>query len=235
MCARYGTGDCLKSNIRNCGMRIRLTPFGGDFLRVHWRICGDNHYFFPSGVMGSRFSYFLAAVYGLYDDYGQSHSRNCRGLGFKRDYPSLREDGKYYFENTVFWDEEGRISEISFVRISDKEGPADAHVPDPVQIAIRSRAKTKVYTVDGRDLCYAVAKGCTEALKKYGFRGYSLSTSGYDPGDFLSLEMLLFVKAYALDALDVCKTTELWAHPHSWPRAEGSCFMQEIELLLLDM
>ena len=65
MRARSGTGVFLKLNKRNCDMRIRLTPYDCDMLRVHWRIDGDNYYFVASGVMGSQFSAFLSAVYGL--------------------------------------------------------------------------------------------------------------------------------------------------------------------------
>ena len=60
--ARYGTGVFLKLNKRECNIRFRLTPLSGDFLRVHWRIGGDNHYFFPSAVMCGQFSSLLAAV-----------------------------------------------------------------------------------------------------------------------------------------------------------------------------
>ena len=40
----------MKLNKRNCDMRIRLTPYDYDFLRVHWRIDGENYYFLASGV-----------------------------------------------------------------------------------------------------------------------------------------------------------------------------------------
>ena len=49
-------------------MRIRLTPYDYDYLKVHWRIDGDNYYFFASCVMGSQFSAFLSAVYNLYEE-----------------------------------------------------------------------------------------------------------------------------------------------------------------------
>ncbi len=236
--ARYGTGVFLKLNKRNNDMRIRLTPCSGDFLRVHWRINGDNHYFRASGVMGSQFSAFLSTVYGLYEDEDQSHYLHCKyNKDITHEYPHEREDKKHYFKTSVSWDGEGPYYIITFVRICKTEEPIlDLHTPDPVQVKIEStRQIPKEYTVDGRDLCYAVARGCTEALKKYGFKGYTASTGGYYVGESFDIEQLLFVKAYALNVLDICKTEELWAVPNSWASAEASDFEKEIELLLFDM
>lgn len=87
MRARYGTGVFLKLNKRDCGTRIRLTPLGGDFLRVHWKIGGDNHYFFPSCVMGSQFSAFIEAVFRLYEEKDIDHIFCGKLYGFEYDGP----------------------------------------------------------------------------------------------------------------------------------------------------
>ena len=79
----------LKLNKRNCEIRVRLTPIGADFMRVHFRIGGDNHYFYPSCVMGDQFSSFLTALYCLYNeeyDYHQLHMRQWkRRFGYLND------------------------------------------------------------------------------------------------------------------------------------------------------
>ena len=49
-------------------MRIRLTPYYYDYLKVHWQIDGDNYYFLASCVMESQFSAFLSSVYSLYEE-----------------------------------------------------------------------------------------------------------------------------------------------------------------------
>lgn len=238
MRARYGTGVFLKLNKRNCDMRIRLTPCNGDFLKVHWRIDGENYYFLASGIMGSQFSAFLSAVYGLYEEKDHSHYLNCKDNDdIIHEYPHNRKDKKHFFKTSVSWDGEGPYYAITFVRNSETEEPVlEYDKPDPVQVRIESSGQNiKECTVDGRDLCYAVAKGCTEALKKYGFKGYTISTGGYDVGDSFDMEKLLFVKAYALGTLVVCKTEELWAVPNGWAKAEAADFQKEIELLLFDM
>ena len=238
MRARYGTGVFLKLNKRNCDMRIRLTPFDCDMLRIHWRIDSENYYFIASGVMGSQFSAFLSAVYDLYEEEDQSHYLHCKyNKNIIYEYPHNREDKKYCIKSKITWDGEGPFYTISFTRIGEHIGPIlDPNTPGPIQVKIEStRQSSKECTIDGRDLCYAVARGCTEALKKYGFKGYTKTSGGYDVGDSFSIEKLLFVKAYALGVLDVCKAEELWKNPNSWRTIEATNFEKEMELLLFDM
>jgi len=109
-------------------------------------------------------------------------------------------------------------------------------MPDPVQVIFwRTFGSRKEFTVDGRDLCYAVAKACTEALKKYGFKGYLKSSGEQYVGDKIDLEMFLFIKAYALDALEARTTIMAWEQPNGWKHAYASSFEKEMELLLFDM
>ena len=240
--ALYGTGVFLKLNKRNCDMRIRLTPFDCDMLRIHWRIDGENYYFIASGVMGSQFSAFLSAVYGLYEEEDHSHYLHTKyDRNITHEYPYICEDrcedGRRKTEAKVFWDGEGPFYIITFTRISENGEPVlDPNTPDPVKVQIKSSEQPfKECVIDGRDLCYAVARGCTEALKKYGFKGYTKTSGGYDLGDAFSIEELLFVKAYALGALDICKAEECWKNPNSWRKIEATNFEREIELLLFDM
>lgn len=217
-------------------MRIRLTPFDCDFLRVHWRIGGDNHYFFPSCIMGSQFSDFLTAVYRLYEENGIRHTyRPHKQPRFKHEYPHERQDGKHLLTSTVYWDEEGFVHIITFTRCCDDDILTQEGSPDPVRIDIKSGSKKYTYTVDGQELCYAIARACTEAIKKYGLLGYRESSGNQDPGDSFDIYELLFVKAYALNALDTRARQEVWSHPNGWARAEASSFEKELELLLFDM
>ena len=234
--ARYGTGVFLKLNKRDCGMRIRLTPYDCDFLRVHWRIGSDNHYFFPSCVMGSQFSAFLTAVYRLYEEEKITHTYWPRKhLHFKHEYPHDRQDKKHLLTSTVYWDEEGFGHKITLSRHCNDDKVYKSDESDPIKINIQSGRKYYNYTVDGRDLCYAIAKGCTEAIKKYGLTGYRESTGMQYPGDAFDIHEFLFVKAYALDALETRDMQELWAHPNGWARADATSFEKELVLLLFDM
>lgn len=240
--ARYGTGVFLKLNKRDCNIRIRLTPIGADFMRVHLRIGKDNHYFYPSCVMGDQFSSFLTAVYCLYNegyDYHQLHNRQWkRRFGCEFQTPNEENGNRYFKSIPVSWDEEGRIDDIILSRSSAEQdyfSVAPKGVPDPIGIDISYKKGNFNYTVDGRDLCYAIAKGYTEALKKYGFQGYLRSTGMQYIGDTFEMEELLFVKAYALDAMETRVLKKAWEHPKGWMSADFSSFEKEIELLLFDM
>ena len=76
-----------------------------------------------------------------------------------------------------------------------------------------------------------------DALKKYGFKGYTLSTGGTYVGDSFNIERFLFIKAYALNVLEVCEAKTEWAdpNPNRWGEAKSTNFSEELELLLFDM
>ena len=242
MRARYGTGVFLKMNKRDCGIRVRLTPIGADFMRVHFRIGGDNHYFYPSCVMGDQFSSFLTAVYCLYNegyDYHQLHMRQWkRRFGCVFETPTEENGNRFFKSIPIQWDEEGRIVDVTLSRSSaesDCFSIAPEGVPDPIDIEFTYKRGKFKYTVDGRDLCYAVARGYTETLKKYGFQGYLRSTGKQYIGDIFEMEELLFVKAYALGAMEARELKEEWKHPKGWMSADSSSFEKEMELFLFDM
>lgn len=240
--ARYGTGVFLKLNKRECEIRVRLTPIGADFMRVHFRIGGDNHYFYPSCVMGDQFSSFLTAVYCLYNegyDYHQLHMRQWkRRFGCVFETPTEENGNRFFKSIPIQWDEEGRIVDVTLSRSSSQEdifAIVPKEQPDPIDIEFSYKKGIFKYTVDGRDLCYAVARAYTEALKKYGFQGYLRSTGQQYIGDVFEMEELLFVKAYALDAMEARELKEEWRKPKSWMGADSSSFEKEMELFLFDM
>ena len=234
--ARYGTGDFLKLNKRSCETRIRLTPCGTDFQKVQMRINGTNHEFFLSSIMGSQLSSFLSAVYCLNNEEDHEHGYFYRyWKALKREYPFNRTDGNYSTSVDLHWDGEmyGYAS-ITLSRTSPSDKPRPLDEADPITIVIRRR-KCQKYIVDGHDLCYALAKAYTEALKKYGFKGFQKSAANQYAGDSVDMEEFLFVKAYALGVLGARETKTAWQNPTGWEEAFSSSFEKEIELLLFDM
>ena len=74
-----------------------------------------------------------------------------------------------------------------------------------------------------------------EAIKKYGFFGYAHSS---DPdqhaAEQMNINQLLFIKAYALDALEIRTVKKVWENTdHDY--ASASSLEKELELLLFDM
>ena len=94
------------------------------------------------------------------------------------------------------------------------------------KIVYRDEKKNYTYKVRYKDFCYAVAKTCTEVLKSHGIYGYHHST--YE--DDLNLQHLLFIKAVALDCLEIRTLTD-----NGDGFGESTSFEKELELLLFDM
>ncbi len=154
---------------------------------------------------------------------------------FHHEYPHDNDENMHIITNNVYWDEEGSCIYIKLTRRCFTDAPLPIGVSDPVDIEIDCRRGKYHYTIDGRELCYAVARGCTEAIKKYGFKGYLCSTGMQYLGDYFEMDELLFVKAYALDAMEVRKLEEVYSTPNGICRADASSFEKELELLLFDM
>lgn len=193
---------------------------------------GGKHYEFgASSAVGFQFGVFLSALYNLYQEETEPEVRclfNDRVIRFYTDHYT-------YVRADFSWDSEGDITEISLKRSCNMAGFPNFKDEDVIEVTIDRHDK---YTVDARDLCYAVAKACTDVLKRCGIYGYNLSTgaknNGY--GDNLLGKELLFVKAYALDAMEVRKTTVIWRHPQrDYYSCRATPFDKEIELLLFDM
>ncbi len=223
---------------RNCNIRIRLTPLDVCFVKVELRINGIRHYYYPSSIMGGQFNDLIDALYVLYRENNDSH-------GIHQWKPEVEwtetENGN---ESTCVssrftWDEEGSLIKVSLRRdIRNGRWEANPSAYDPVEIKISGDDSADDFecTVDGRDLCYAAAKAYTEALKKYGFYGYYYSTCDeFSINASVLIERFLFIKAYALNALETRTLSKAWGIPHSWRYPCKTDFEKELELLLFDM
>ena len=219
---------------------------GSNHLKFLWDIGNDHHEFYASSVMGGQFALFLKAVYCLYLEKGDPHRGFGRDVDVWWKLPTEDDTLKKGEDraNTQFnWDGEGSLVFIHFSRIRP-EGLTDVFPEnDPVYVEIRYHRHRKgpmhTYTVEGRDLCYAVAKAVTDALKKYGIHGYYRSTGDscdVCEGDIIDPEHLLFIKAYALGALDARELTTIGQDDEIFYNyAEASPIQKEIELLLFEM
>jgi len=230
--ARYGTGVFLKLNKRDCNIRIRLTPCGAWYQKVQLYIGGDHHVFWPFAGAGGQFSSFLHAVYQLYDDKTVKHTHG-RIIPPNRG----RHPEPYYRSIAYFsWNERGREEMFRLIRRYQDPMRCVPDGPDPVELEIFLPDKTFRYTVDGRELCYALAKAFTDSIKKYGIGGFCLgSGENYKFQEQLALNQLLFIKAYALGLPEVRNVEKLWTEPSGWKYGLATSLEAEIKLLLMDM
>lgn len=201
---------------RDCGIKIKLDPAGNNYLNISFDFYGKELSFSPSSAMEGQFGDFISALYVLYYEHGEGHD------GWKQR-ESHTEKGTNHIiavTSTVDWDNEGEVMTIKMTKDYDE----NAH-DILIRITIDYGETFQEFTVNDKDLCYAVAKACTEVLKEYGIYGYRYSTE-YDNFD---LHKLLFIKAYALDCMEVRELA------HITELTKKSNFEKELEILLFDM
>ena len=224
---------------RDCGMELKLVPYGAGWTDVYFNINGDNLYFIITSVWSDQFSKLLEVLYYLHPD--QNDPKRNNDIDY---WDGVCELIKGHYKVTkiverceecpativsiphnaeLHWDEEGSSSHWVFTR----EPTEDTDFTLQIDICIhRDEEKRFSYQVQYKDFCYAVAKTCTEVLKSHGIYGYHHST--YE--DDLNLRHLLFVKSVALDCLETRILTD-----NGDGLGESTSFEKELELLLFDM
>ncbi len=229
----------MKLMKRNCGMEIKLVPYGAGWTDVYFNINGDNLYFIITSVWSDQFSKLLEVLYYLHPNQNDPERNDdidywdgvCQDINGKsvvvkivercEECPATIRPIPHKAE--LHWNEEGSSSLWVFTR----EPTEDEDFELQIDICFhRGEEKQYSYKVRYKDFCYAVAKTCTEVLKSHGIYGYHYST--YE--DDLNLRHLLFIKAVALDCMCARKLTD-----NGDGLGESSSFEKELELLLFDM
>ena len=205
---------------RDCDINIKLTPSGSQFLHFEMDVAGDKFDFLPASTVGVQFGAFVSAVYKLFiEDVDDEHTE-----WGKRKYLSDENHVIHTVLTKVSWDEEGTDIDIFFSR---KVMDEIDYENDVLDVEIRCYDDIlKKYTLKTKDFCYAVAKACTEILKKYGFYGYRYSTEY----DYFILHQLLYIKCFALGNFEARVLTDA-----DDEFTKKTSFEKEMELLMFDM
>ena len=228
---------------RDCPVKMTLVPYGAGWEDVFIDIEGNQHHYVVSGCLGDGFGALVESLYALYPQ--QSYCEQEKRLisaeaEFVCDYkdgkktnvrPRTSNDLSYFIVPTkakFTWDGEGRGVCWSIER------PANEEHEFPITIELSEwdgssfddkTNKTYKYVVSFADLCYAVGKAMTEALKSHGFTGFHESVWESD----INVRHLCFLKACGMghpDAFRPLGTKE---------KGVVSSFADEIALLMLDM
>ena len=230
----------MKWQKRDCPIHMELVPYGSGWEDVTLDICGDHHWWSVSGCLGDGFWALVESLYALYPH--QTHDEFEENRLTEKDdffadfvngeYVNLRprkneEEGNYIsFPKAAefFWDHEGWGVQWKLTKESGQEREFNLTIDLE---ETDDEHKTFHYTVKYSDLCYAVGKAITEALKKHGFGGFHTSVWESD----VNVRHLCFLKACGMGNPDA-------VHPFdSAEKGVGavSSFADEIELLLFDM
>ena len=204
---------------RDCDIKIKLTPSGTQYLHFEMDIQGDHLDFLPASTMGDQFGAVVSALYTLFHEKEDMHEE-----WRSREHISDENHVIHRRVTKVEWDNEGDVIDI----IMSRKGGIDIDYEDDlIDIEIKNYDEVlKQYTVKTKDLCYAVAKACTEVLKEYGIYGYRYSTEQ----DYFKIHQLLYIKSFALGNFEA---RELISEENDW--IKKTSFEKEIELLMFDM
>lgn len=231
----------MKWQKRDCPIHMELVPYGSGWEDITLDICGDNHWWSVSGCLGDGFWALVESLYALYLHHNYDRLEAQKRLTEEEEFIGDFENGEIVnmrpmpeeYNGSFFslpkaaeflWDLEGwevqwkltkeSGQERDFLLTVDLEETDDEH-------------KTFHYTVKYSDLCYAVGKAITEALKIHGFAGFHTSVWESD----VNVRHLCFLKACGMGMPDAVQPV------YSGEKGEGdvSSFADEIELLLFDM
>ena len=211
----------MKLQKRECSIKVNLKPLGASLLYVSFDFGDDKLEFTPStaALSNEQFGEFVSALYTLYFE-----KNNTVGDGhndWHRCKHHTDSNNKIFAITTIVdWDGEGPCMLLEMTK--EWEGNTIT-----LRISTDCQKTYTEYVINDRDFCYAVAKACTEVLKKFGFYGYHYSTES-EP---IKIYQLLFLKAYALGNMEA---RELIILDDDFD-CQKSDFEKELELLLFDM
>ena len=228
---------------RDCGIKMRLVPYGGGWTDVYADF-GDGEIYFIISYLGSNsFETLMKALYHLYQenpdpeeayDLVECKEGICQQIDGEyvvtkivdrtssEDLPCVVQDIPW--KASFDWYEEIDGSKWIIERQPTTDTAFNVHVHIEIH---RSEVKEYDYTVKYEDLCYAVADACTKALKKHGFWGYHKATYDQD----MNIRYLLFLKSIALNNMEARELT----YYDEKGEGETADFNKELELLLFDM
>ncbi len=195
---------------RDCGVKMKIVPYGAGWTDVYLNIGEDSLYFIISAMFGDNFTDLLRILYFIHPENNdperdENYLIHCDGTG------------------KFSWDEEGAYSKWHIERLPDTDDDFDIKISIDI---CRSESKHYGYTVRYNDFCYAVAKACTEVLKSHGIYGYHHSVFFDD----MHLRYLLFIKCAALHNFEARAITDMGDK-----NGESTPFEKEMELLSFDM
>lgn len=175
----------MKLSKRNCGMEMKLVPYGAGWTDVYFNIGDVKLFFIITSVWSDQFSKLLEVLYYLHPDQNDPKRNDdveywdgvCQDINGKsvvikimercEECPAIIRPIPHRAE--LHWDEEGSSSHWVFTRDPTEDEDFELQIDICIH---RDEEKHYSYKVRYKDFCYAVAKTCTEVIKSYGIYGY---------------------------------------------------------------
>jgi hypothetical protein len=214
----------------NCPIMLEVKPDGAGWAEVKMHI-GKDDYVFTVSYIGEDIHDLIEKVYYLYPNWGHDDHNNkvmeyyddveiestIDGVTVKRIWTEVP------WRTELLWDGEGSYMKLKMERPATIDDDFDVTITLEVY---QQEESFHTYTVRYKDLCYAVAKGVTEALIRYGIVGCYESTWMQD----INIRHFLQIKGLALD-----KEIELVPDSQNEKSIFYTRLGQELDLLIRPM
>lgn len=232
---------------RECPVKMTITPYGSGWEDITLEIQGDRHWWSVSGCLGAGFWALVEGLYALYPNQATCEQEAQNSISELYEYvydcingeycnkrPKTAGDkGKTFSREpktaSCWWDCEGHGVQWTLTR------PENGKSDFPVTVKLEEKAsykdspiaKTFSYVVRYSDICYAVGKAVTEAMKSHGFGGFHESVWESD----INVRHLCFLKACGMGRPDFF----LPVYGEEKGSGAKTSFSDEMELLAFDM
>ena len=231
---------------RECSIKMEITPYGDGWEDIDLEIQGDHHWWSVSGSLGDGFGALVESLYCLYPEHYREFDR-CRWLKERAELTGERKNGKWvdvrpvkpgerctYFtvpvQTRFLWDEEGCGVRWALSRpANDKhEFPLSVEIEEFSDYGARAKVTGRYrYVVPYADMCHAVGKALTAAMKTHGFTGFEASVWESD----INVRHLCFLKACGMGRPDFFMPV----YGEEQGSGAKTSFADEMELLAFDM
>ena len=199
-----------------CPLSLEIIPSGAGWADVKLDI-GDDHFDCMLSYIGDSIHDPIERVYYLYPDWNHDDYNSI----MEYDEVPVKEVWSDVPRRTeLFWNGEGSSVRWTMERPATIENEFNVTIMLEVS---QEEESSHTYQVKYKDLCYAVAKGVTEILVRYGLIGYYETTWMED----INIRHFLHIKEIALDM-----KIELESDPQESRSIYTTRLGQEMDLLI---
>jgi len=214
---------------KNCPVLLEFIPGGAGWAKIIMKIYDDS-FTFPISYIGDSVYGLVERIYYLYPDWNHDDC-DYRVMEYYDDIEVVSTvDGvtvnrvwsNVPWRTQLIWDGEGKFVNVYFERPKTIEANCDVTITLDVH---QEKESVHSYYVKYMDLAYALAKGVTELLVKYGIVGYYESTWMDD----VNIRHFLRIKEIALNAAIELEADDEGADSDIYKSRLG----QEMDLLIM--
>jgi len=190
----------MKLKARDCPLKIEYRPRGAGWTRIVICVGDKEHYISSSGYTGDQFGDLVNMLF-CFNSSGKFGGFSQEGYRDKKHIESVYDQvigGKKWDAIPIRGEIEFDGEQQGYTLIFEREPTLHADFDVKMTVIMDEYTSNKAeyhYTFRYKDICYAVAKAYTDAIKRFGLTGLFVSNGWLPPVD---INQMLYLKAFAL-------------------------------------